>query len=153
LESSATGSSAAAPLWAAMMSEVHTLTDCTADRSIISGSPFDYGLYPATVCGVSGMLATDACEHDANQYPLITDYYTQDKVPTAYCNMHRAVTVCRRSGLVATDRCENTMVVGIIYIPEGHPLRNASDMDVVQSYFYGSSTSEYSAGIGYCTSC
>ena len=45
------------------------------------------------------------------------------------------------------------MVVGIIYIPEGHPLRNASDMDVVQSYFYGSSTSEYSAGIGYCTSC
>lgn len=153
LESSATGSSAAAPLWAAMMSEVHTLTDCTADRSIISGSPFDYGLYPATVCGVSGMLPTDACEHDANQYPLITDYYTQDKVPTAYCNMHRAVTVCRRSGLVATDRCNNTMVVGIIYIPEGHPLRNASDMDVVQSYFYGSSTSEYSAGIGYCTSC
>ena len=67
--------------------------------------------------------------------------------------MHRAVTVCRRSGLVATDDCRSKSVVGIIYIPEGHPLRNASDMDVVQNYFYGSSTSEYSAGIGYCMQC
>ena len=153
LESNATGSSAAAPLWAAIMEQVHTLTGATVDRPIISGSPADYGLYPATVCGVSGMLPTDACENDVNGYALITDYYTAESLPTAYCNMHRAVTVCRRSGLVATDDCRSKSVVGIIYIPEGHPLRNASDMDVVQNYFYGSSTSEYSAGIGYCMQC
>lgn len=153
LESSATGSSAAAPLWAAIMSQVHNLTGCTVDRAIISGEPADYGLYPATVCGVSGMLPTEACKNDANSYPLLTDYYDVDHMPTARCNMHRAVTICRRSGMVASDDCRSTVVAGIIYIPEGHPLRNASDMDVVQNYFYGASTSEYSAGIGVCTQC
>ena len=67
--------------------------------------------------------------------------------------MHRAVTLCRNSGMVASDYCRSTVVVGIIYIPEGHPLRYASDMDVVQSYFHGASTSEYSVGLGVCTSC
>jgi len=153
LDSNATGSSAAAPLWAAIMERVHTLTGATVDRSIISGTAADHGLYAATVCGVSGMLPTEACENDVNAYPLLTDYYTAESLPNAYCNMHRAVTVCHRSGLVATKDCRSKSVVGIIYIPEGHPLRNASDMDIVQSYFYGSSTSEYSAGIGYCMQC
>ncbi len=153
LESSATGSSAAAPLWAAIMSQVHELTGNTVDRAIIAGTPADYGLYPVTVCGVSGMLPTQACENDANSYQLITDYYTAESAPTASCNMHRAVTLCRRSGLVASDHCNSTVVAGIIYIPEGHPLRYASDMDVVQNYFYGASTNEYSAGIGVCTQC
>ena len=153
LNSDATGSSAAAPLWAAMMSEVHELTDCTVDRDIIPGSAGDYGLYKETVCGVSGMLPTEACQHDVNSYPLITDYYTVETVPTSYCNMHRAVTLCRKSGMVASDYCDSRIVGGIIYIPEGHPLRYASDMDVVQGYFYGASTSEYSAGIGKCRHC
>ncbi len=153
LESSATGSTAAAPLWAEIMSQVHNLTGCTEDRAIMAGSAADYGLFVETVCGVSGMLPTSACQNDVNGYALTTDYYTAETRPTAYCNMHRAVTVCRKSGMVASDDCRNTMVVGIIYIPEGHPLRNASDMNVVQGYFYGASTSEYSAGIGVCTQC
>lgn len=153
LESSATGSSAAAPLWAAIMSQVHELTGNTVDRAIMPGTAADYGLYPVTVCGVSGMLPTQACENDINSYALITDYYTAESAPTASCNMHRAVTLCRKSGLVASDNCRNTVVAGIIYIPEGHPLRYASDMDVVQNYFYGASTNEYSAGIGMCTQC
>ncbi|MBQ3574067.1 MAG: hypothetical protein IJA26_00220, partial [Clostridia bacterium] len=153
LDSSATGSSAAAPLWAAMMSVVHERTGCTVDRDIIPGSAAEYGLYKETVCGVSGMLPTDACQHDVNSYPLITDYYTADTVPTTYCNMHRAVTLCRKSGMVASDYCDSKIVGGIIYIPEGHPLRYASNMDVVQGYFHGASTSEYSAGIGKCRHC
>jgi len=153
LETSATGGSEAAPLWAAIMSEVHQLTGCTNDRAIISGSPEDYGLVRGAVCGVSGMLPTSACKNDINGYALNTDYFSVDAIPDSYCNMHRAVTLCRRSKLVASEYCDSTAVVGIIYIPEGHPLRNASDMDVVQSYFYGASTSEYSAGIGQCRSC
>lgn len=153
LDSSATGSTAAAPLWAAIMERVHSLTGCTVNRSIISGSAADYGLYMETVCGVSGMLPTSACKNDVNAYALVTDYYTADSVPTAYCNMHRAVKVCRRSGMVASDDCDSVMVVGIIYIPEGHPLRNASDMNMVQNYFYGASTNEYSAGVGKCMQC
>ena len=153
LDSSATGSSAAAPLWAAIMEQVHSITGNTVDRSIISGSAADNGLYAATVCGVSGMLTTEACENDVNGYEPITDYYTAESLPKNYCNMHRALTLCRKTGLVDNGKCSRTAVVGVIYIPEGHPLRNASDMDVVQSYFHGASTSEYSAGIGYCTSC
>ena len=135
------------------------ITDLVVDRNtednidIISGSFADYGLYPATVCGVSGMLPTSACENDINGYGLITDYFTAEHMPSATCKMHRAVTLCRESKLVASEYCQSTAVVGIIYIPEGHPLRNASDMDVVQSYFYGASTNEYSAGIGKCRQC
>lgn len=153
LDSNATGGNSAAPLWAEIMNQVHTLTGCTVNRDIISGSAADYGLYMETVCGVSGMLPTSACKNDVNAYALITDYYTADSVPTSYCNMHRAVKVCRKSGMVATNDCRSAMVVGIIYIPEGHPLRNASEMGMVQNYFYGASTSEYSAGIGKCMEC
>lgn len=153
LDASATGSSAAAPLWATIMEQVHEKTGNTEDRSIMAGSPESYGLYSETVCGVSGLLPTDACRADVNNYPLITDYYSAESRPTSYCNMHRAVTLCRRSGMIASPYCPNTVPGGIIYIPEGHPLRSASDMNVVQNYFFGATTSESAAGVGVCTLC
>lgn len=151
LTSDATGGSFAAPLWSAIMSQVHTLTGCTQDRPIIAGSPADFGLTACTVCSVSGMLPTSACRNDVNNYGTTTDYYLTGTQPTAYCNMHRAVTVCLNSHQVAAPGCFNTRVYGMIYIPEGHPLRIAKSLDDVTPYFTGASTNENSTSLGRCT--
>ena len=67
--------------------------------------------------------------------------------------MHRAVTICSRSHKVATSACSSTFVAGLIYIPEGHPLRYAEDLSDVTKYFIGASTDEGSTSLGYCNVC
>ncbi len=151
LTSDATGGSYAAPLWAEIMTQVHALTGCTTDRAIINGTPADYGLTAATVCAVSGMLPTSACRNDVNNYGTNTDYYLVGTEPTVYCNMHRAVTICAYSHEVASENCHNTRVFGMIFIPQGHPLRNAKSLDDVTKYFTGASTNESSTSLGRCT--
>ena len=153
LTSNATGGRYAAPLWRDIMYTVHAMTGCTEDREIMGGEPSDYGLVYGSVCAVSGMLPTKACKNDVNGYGLNTDYWLDGTQPTEYCNMHRAVTVCTRSKKVATDDCRSTRVVGMIYIPEGHPLRYAEDLDDVTQYFIGASIDENSTSLGYCTRC
>ena len=153
LSSDATGGKYAAPLWSQIMYVVHGMTGCTSDRDIIGGTPSDYGLVSGAVCSVSGMLPTKACENDVNGYGTTTDYWLDGTQPTEPCNMHRAVTVCKRSKKVASNSCRSTMVVGMIYIPEGHPLRFAEELEDVTEYFIGASTSEESTSLGYCTQC
>ncbi|MBQ8086914.1 MAG: transglycosylase domain-containing protein, partial [Clostridia bacterium] len=75
LNSDASGGTYAAPLWAAMMAQVHRLTNCTTDRDIIGGSPSDYNLVQCEVCAISGMLPTAACRHDVNGYNTTKDWY------------------------------------------------------------------------------
>ena len=151
LTSSATGGTYAAPLWAAIMSRVHDLTDCKVDRPIMTGTPSDYGLTVATVCAVSGMVPTSACVTDVNQYGTNTDYYLEGTQPTQTCNMHRSVRVCTASRQVANSRCPNTRTVGMIYIPEGHPLRYAKELEDVTDYFIGAATDESVSSLGRCT--
>jgi len=151
LNSDATGGAYAAPLWAAIMEQVHVLTGCTADRPIMTGSPADYGLTVCTVCAVSGMLPTQACLRDVNQYGTNTDYYLEGTQPVQACNMHRTVKVCMTSRKIANARCRNTRQVGMIYIPEGHPLRNAETLEQVTEYFIGASATEDGSSLGVCT--
>lgn len=153
LASNATGGSYAAPLWAAIMEQVHLLTGKTIDRDIIGGNPSDYGLVKVEVCSTSGMLPTSACRNDANGRGTTTDWCLDGTQPTATCNMHRAVTICRKSLRVATSHCDSTFVAGLIYIPEGHPLRYAENLEDVTAYFIGASIDENSTSLGYCTSC
>ena len=150
LSANATGGTYAAPLWAAIMSQVHELTGCTTDRVIMSGTPADYGLTVATVCAVSGMLPTEACARDVNGYGTNTDYYLEGTQPTQTCNMHRSVRVCPTSRRVANPRCPNATSVGMIYIPEGHPLRYAKTLEDVTQYFIGAATDESLSSLGTC---
>ena len=150
MTSNATGGTYAAPLWASIMSKVHDLTGCTEDRAIISGSPAQYGLTVATVCAVSGMAPTTACANDVNRYGTNTDYFLEGTQPTQTCNMHRSVKVCMDSRRVANARCRNVRTVGIIYIPEGHPLRYAKDLSDVTEYFIGAATNETLTSLGRC---
>ena len=107
-------------------------------REIIDGTPSDYNLVRVTTCGVSGQLATDACYNDVNGYKTITDYWSADSVPTAYCSMHKSVSVCTESGLLATDYCPSYSVEtrGIVLIPRGHPLYDYIDAygDTIRKY-------------------
>lgn len=153
LSSNATGGKYAAPLWRQIMYVVHGLTGCTSNREIIAGTPQDYGLVRGAVCAVSGMLPTKACQNDVNGYGLNTDYWLNGTQPKEYCNMHRAVQICWKSKKVASDRCKSTGVVGMIYIPEGHPLRYAEELKDVTKYFIGASIDEASSSLGYCTKC
>lgn len=153
LATDATGSTYAAPLWAAIMTQVHLLTGCTSDREIMGGTAEDYNLVLCEVCSVSGMLPTAACRRDANGHTTTTDYYLDGTQPTQYCNMHREVTICRRSYRVATSNCRSTFTAGLIYIPEGHPLRYAEELSDVTAYFTGASIEEGTSSLGYCTVC
>ena len=135
--SQATGGNAAAPLWQSFMEKIHKAKNLDS-REIIDGTPSDYNLVRVTTCGVSGQLATDACYNDVNGYKTITDYWSADSVPTAYCSMHKSVSVCTESGLLATDYCPSYSVEtrGIVLIPRGHPLYDYIDAygDTIRKY-------------------
>ena len=137
LSSKATGGNAAAPLWQSFMEKIHKEKNLDS-REIIDGTPSDYNLVRVTTCGVSGQLATDACYNDVNGYKTITDYWSADSVPTAYCSMHKSVSVCTESGLLATDYCPSYSVEtrGIVLIPRGHPLYDYIDAygDTIRKY-------------------
>lgn len=137
LSSKATGGNAAAPLWQSFMEKIHKVKNLDS-REIIDGTPSDYNLVRVTTCGVSGQLATDACYNDVNGYKTITDYWSADSVPTAYCSMHKSVSICTESGLLATDYCPSYSVEsrGIVLIPRGHPLYDYIDTygDTIRKY-------------------
>ena len=137
LSSKATGGNSAAPLWQSFMEKIHKAKNLDS-REIIDGTPSDYNLVRVTTCGVSGQLATDACYNDVNGYKTITDYWSADSVPTAYCSMHKSVSVCTESGLLATDYCPSYSVEtrGIVLIPRGHPLYDSIDAygDTIRKY-------------------
>lgn len=59
------------------MSKVH---DGFSDRPLLDVSPSDIGLTQATICPVSGKLATEECLHDTNNPPL-TDWCAVEKCP------------------------------------------------------------------------
>ena len=129
--------SSKATLWQSFMEKIHKAKNLDS-REIIDGTPSDYNLVRVTTCGVSGQLATDACYNDVNGYKTITDYWSADSVPTAYCSMHKSVSVCTESGLLATDYCPSYSVEtrGIVLIPRGHPLYDSIDAygDTIRKY-------------------
>ena len=112
LISSATGGAYAAPLWSSIMRSVHNATGNTTNRDIITKSPSSLGLVTATCCAVSGMRPTNACRSDSHGFT--TDYYLAGTEPSVNCNMHQG---------------------NRLYIPDGHPLRQAESLSDIRKYF------------------
>ena len=121
LSSKTTGGSAAAKLWQAFMSAVHTRKNLDG-KEILEGSAENFGLVKVETCAVSGQLATDACRHDAMGYGTVTDWWPRENVPTTSCQMHMNLTVCSDSHLLAGTYCPSTASRSVILIPYGHPL-------------------------------
>ena len=152
LVTGASGGSYAAPLWAAIMERAHNYLGYTVDQPIRSRSAASVGLMKVEVCGVSGMVPTDACRHDINGYGTNTDYFLSGTEPVLKCNMHRMVRLCSVSKRAPSSSCRETAYYGVIYLPEGHPLRSGVST-VVQEYFPGASTEKDTAAMGRCTVC
>jgi len=153
LASDATGGSYAAPLWAAVMSAAYDAAGITANREINTRSAEEVGLEKASVCAVSGLKPTDACRNDIDGYEVVRDYFLDGTQPTIECNMHRAVTLCTQSHLLPGPYCYSTEVYGILYAPEGHPLRLADDASLVHKYFTYASASRDALQIDTCSTC
>ena len=151
LVSGASGGTYAAPLWAAVMQAVHNYKGITVDQPIRAKSAADVGLIKVEICSVSGMIPTSACRNDVNGYGTTVDYFLSGTEPALSCNMHRSVRLCERTFKAPTSDCD-TQRFGVIYMPEGHPLRNGVST-VVQQYFSGASTSKDTAEISKCTIC
>ena len=153
LASDATGGSFAAPLWAAVMESAHASAGYTEGRPIVTKSAEEVGLVRCTVCSVSGMLATDACRNDIDGYGTTTDYFLAGTEPTAQCNMHFAVTLCSQSHKMPGPYCYATENYGIVYAPEGHPLRMAESASTVHRYFTYATNSLDAPSIPTCDVC
>jgi penicillin-binding protein 1A len=134
LSSKSTGSGAAAPLWQAYMSKIHSGLE---KREILEGSAADYGLIKVTTCAVSGQLATEACQNDSHNYGVVTDYWAEGTQPTQYCQMHTMQNVCLESGEVASASCPHVAARGVLTIPQGHvlyPLLGTEYESVLEEY-------------------
>ena len=59
----------------------------------------------ATICTVSGLVATDACKADARKNIVRSEIFASGKVPTDTCTIHKLVEVCSVSGDLPTDYC------------------------------------------------
>ncbi|MGI6150895.1 MAG: transglycosylase domain-containing protein, partial [Christensenellales bacterium] len=101
LKNGSTGGEYAAPLWKEYMSKIH---EGLPDKAIIDSRPEDLGLVKATVCSVTGLVATDACRADPDHAP-VTDWFFAGSVPKASCNAHTLATFCSASGKLATPYC------------------------------------------------
>lgn len=113
LKSKSTGGKYAAPLWRAFMEEIH---EGLLDKPIIDESPNEIGLTKATVCSVSGKLATDACYLDSSGHTPVTDWFAEGTVPSEVCDMHVVSNVCMDSGALASPYCSNVASGSIVLI-------------------------------------
>ena len=101
LATGSTGGNAAAPLWQAFMSNIHT---GYADKPLQDVSPVDIGLTKVAICPVSGLLATDDCMSDTYNTPVY-DWCREDQLPEGQCTMHCLVDYCSTSNTFAGPDC------------------------------------------------
>lgn len=115
LASGTQGGSGAGPVWKALMASIH---EGLENKAIIDKTPEDLGLQQATVCQVSGKLATDECRSDPN-YSVVTDWFVPENIPTETCDMHRQLLICKDSGKPATIYCpdESCEKRGYVVLP------------------------------------
>ncbi len=109
LPKGSTGGVVAAPIWQTIMAKVHS-DENLADKPIDDDNPASLGLVHATVCSVSGKLATDACKDDPSGRKPVTDWFLQGTVPTEQCDMHLPFDICQDSGKIAGPYCPKDRV-------------------------------------------
>ncbi|MBR2824063.1 MAG: PBP1A family penicillin-binding protein [Clostridia bacterium] len=144
LSSKSTGSGAAAPLWQAYMSKLHS---GLPNKDILEGNAGNYHVTRVETCAVSGQLATEACRHDAMGYGTVTDYWAEGTQPRVYCQMHTTETVCAETGMLASPWCPNQVLRGVVTIPMGHPLYSFIGTEYQETLEQYLGTAAASAGV------
>jgi penicillin-binding protein 1A len=109
LSSKVYASDYAAPLWQSYMSKIFE-TKALPDKPIIDKTPESLGLVKYRICSVSGMLATEACDHDPGGHTPVDAWFVPGTEPTEECNVHQIYRVCSVSGKLATAYCPDSTV-------------------------------------------
>lgn len=111
-------SSSAAPLWQYVMSSIYKSGDYpNKNGPIISSIPDN--LVQVKVCSVSGMVATNECEHDAGGHKPVMAWFVKGQEPTETCDMHIQLPICSQSGHIATQYCPQDLVTfkSVVLLP------------------------------------
>ena len=106
-------SNTAAGLWGKIMESAHTGLE---PKTISKPS----GVTTASVCSVTGLLATDACENDPRGSTVISDYFIQGSIPTEMCDAHIAVEVNMITGLLAGPFTPDFLKETRVYLKSGY---------------------------------
>ncbi len=97
------GSSYPLDLWAVIMRDLH-------ENLPSKDFPLPPGLTEATICGISGKLATDLCRQDHNGSTVTTDFFLKEDLPTEFCDLHVHENICTISGKIANNYCPEDAV-------------------------------------------
>lgn len=97
------GSAAAARYWRHINATIHE------GLETVSSFTRPDGITSASVCIVSGKLATRTCSLDSRNV-VRNEIFAVGTVPNEYCDMHNTIEVeiCVESGLLATEYCPDT---------------------------------------------
>lgn len=110
----------ATAVWTNVMKEIH---------SGLKAASFSKpkGIVKASVCTLSGLVATDACKADERNV-VKSEIFASGTVPTAECQVHKLVKVCKTSKLLPTEFCElYEELVEISTITREKPNTNTKD--------------------------
>lgn len=93
-----------AGIWGEIMRQIH------ADKNLEpKGFPQPEGIVEMAVCSQSGLLPVEGlCDADPRGSQIVTEYFSEDNVPTESCTTHVKVKICKTTGDVATSACTNT---------------------------------------------
>lgn len=93
-----------AGIWGEIMRQIHS------DQNLEpKGFPQPEGIVEKAVCSQSGLLPVEGlCDADPRGSQIVTEYFSEDNVPTESCTTHVKVKICKTSGDVATSACTNT---------------------------------------------
>lgn len=106
-------SNTAAGLWGKIMDKVH---DGLANKAISQPS----GVTTASICSVSGKLATDACANDPRGSTVVTDYFIQGTIPTELCDAHVSVEINSATGLLAGPNTPDFLRVTKVFLTSSY---------------------------------
>jgi len=133
------GSSAnpAAVLWRKVMQPVH---QGLPSVGLYNGNAFR----SVSICLDSGLLATDACRHDARDINRVTtvNVYPED-IPNGYCDRHVDVSYCITGNGVATEYCSlfpeaDVQTRSLVYLNQAEvsELKDADNLGLNDSHTY-----------------
>ena len=84
-------------------------------KNLTAGSFSKDKLVSREVCKKCGNLAvTGLCDCSAAGNLIVTEYFTEDTVPTENCSCCRKILVCDDTGMAASENCPNTHTVIVL---------------------------------------
>lgn len=106
-------SNTAAAIWGKIMKAAHTNA---SPRAVTMPS----GISTASVCSISGKLATAACANDPRGSKVISDMYINGTIPTDKCDVHIEAKVNKLTGKLAGPLTPSMLIETRVFLKKGY---------------------------------